>query len=352
MPCALLLALCAQLAPTRNVPLISSPEGVAALRLCCANGFTVRVDKLPAAGAGWPAVRISFAKLGEERRLLALQAPVHGVPDDAKALAVRYRLQLLQGDPPRLALVLFEKGGGAWFKLGGRLTAQADFATARVSLKSLRPAAFSQDQSGALERELVERAWLGLVADGPTRGTLEISDASFTTEPYVPPEPLRITGDGPGTWQVVQDPAVRSTLSTPPEGPVGKPCMKFDFTLPGGRHMYALPQVRIPDADLEGYRALRFTYKAVLPAGISGLLVTLSEPSGAQYEAIPYPPASADWTTVTLPFTSFRLGAWTKDPNGVFDTEDITTVVIGVHGTAAGPGGSGTIWVTDVQLVP
>jgi hypothetical protein len=193
---------------------------------------------------------------------------------------------------------------------------------------------------------------VGLTIDGPAEGVLEISDVRFTREPYKPTKSLRITGDGPGVWSVGKDPAVEATLTTPNEAPGGKACMKFEFKVPGGRHMYAIPSTPVPDTELDGYRALRFTYKAALPDGIKGLLVTVGEHGGGQFYADPPPPASAEWTTVTIPFASLKFAPWSKDPNGRFDLGQVDRVMIGTHGTASGKGGPGVICVTDVELIP
>jgi hypothetical protein len=116
--------------------------------------------------------------------------------------------------------------------------------------------------------------------------------------------------------------------------------------------MYAIPSTPVPEQGLEGYRALRFTYKASLPAGIKGLLVTLGEHGGGQYFADPAPPASADWTTITIPFENFKKAGWAKDTNEKLDLDQVDRLMIGVHGTASGAGGGGCIWVTDIEFVP
>jgi hypothetical protein len=127
--------------------------------------------------------------------------------------------------------------------------------------------------------------------------------------------------------------------------------MKLEFTFPGGKHMYCVPATPVPEVELEGYVGLRFTYKAALPPGIEGLLVMLGE-SGGQFPADPAPPPSDDWTTVTLLFSDFELGSWSKDDNGQLDPNKVSSVHIACHGAATGAGGPGTIWATDIEFVP
>jgi hypothetical protein len=327
-------------------------SGLEGFRLAASGGMTVKLEG--PGGAAGDALRLTFDKPGEERRLLALAAPLplKGDASTTKAVEVTYRLSLEAGQPPRLALVAWEKGGGVWHKVAGEPLTVGEVASARLSVASLNQTVFSQDASGALEWNNLEELWLGVVIDGPARGTLEIRQARFTSEPYRPTKPLRVTGDGAGQWSVVNDPAAQCLVSIRDEGPGGKPCMRFDFTFPGHRHMYALPVVPLPPADLEGYRGVQFTYKATIPPGIRGLLVTLWEQGGAQYEGFPYPPPSDDWVTVTMPFSDFKLAGWTKDDNGRLDLDRLTNMVIGVHGTADADVGTGTIWVCDIEFVP
>jgi len=320
-------------------------------------GFQAELETVPNADEGRPAWQATFVKTGEERRLLALEGQLEASPIGVKALVLRYRLTLTQGEALRPAVVVFDQEGGSWYKVGGTPLEVGGFMDCRLSVAALRPTAFSPSSGRAaplsrLDWNQVARVWVGVVVDGPAQGSIALSEARFTDEPYRPTQPLRVTGEGVGKWSVSQDPAVQSTLTTPNEGPEGQPCMKYEFTLPGGRHMYAIPHTPVVARDLEGYTALRFTYKATLPEGIKGLLVTLWERGGAQYMADPPPPPSAEWTTITLPLDQFTLGGWTKDDNGQFDLETLTTVAIGCHGTAQGEGGSGTIWATDVELVP
>lgn len=339
-----------------SAPLSHGPAGIQGLKLVPVGDVTVRLERARNAD-GAPAVVVAFKKEIGTRRFVALEARPATVPAAAKALELRVRLRLTRGTLPRLAMLLFERGGGAWFKIAPLPVAAAgsaagEFAEARVSLGALREAGFSTDPSGRLERGNVEKVWVGLVLDGPAEGSFELGRARFTDEPYRPARPYRITGDGPGKWSVGKDAAVRATLSTSDEAPGGRACMKFEFRFPGSAHMYAVPTTPVSGWDPEGYRALRFTYRASLPPGISGLLVMLIEREGAQYLVDPPPPASEKWTTVTIPFERFRLGGWSTDANGRLDLAEVASVAVAAHGTASGTGGEGTIRVTDVEFVP
>ncbi|MCS6861648.1 MAG: hypothetical protein NZT92_15170 [Abditibacteriales bacterium] len=318
------------------------------LRLVAVNGVTAQRQQV---GGG---VKVTFNKTGEERRFLALEAQPRGNLSGVKALVLRCRVNLAGGQPPRLAMKVFERGGGVWFKVGQPI-AVGQVAESRLSITGLRLAEFSEDANGQMDWDKVGKVWVGLVVDGKVSGSFEIHAAQFTRAPYTPHQPLRITGDGAGVWSVMQDPAVQSKLTTPNEGPNGKPCMKFEFTLPGGRHMYTLPTVSVPEAELDGYRGLQLTYKATLPAGnplLQGLLVLLHERDGSQYYASPAPPPAADWRTLLIPFASFTLGEWSRDENGRLDVDQIAAVSIGVHGTALEAGGSGVIYAADVVFAP
>ena len=64
------------------------------------------------------------------------------------------------------------------------------------------------------------------------------------------------------------------------------------------------------------------------------------------------PGPSTQWRTLALPYSAFKLAAWTPDPNSRFDPETLTTVWVGIHGTASGEGGPGWIEVAMIELVP
>jgi hypothetical protein len=334
-----------------NVPVGGGAAGIEGLKLVPTSGVTAKLQTVANTDGDRAALKIAFAKTGDERRLLVVSAPLHGNPAGAFAVALRCRLTLDKETPARLAVVLRDREGDAWYKIGSQAAGPGAFADGRLSLRSLQAAAFN-DPAVKFDWAKIQTVWLGLVIDGPAQGSFEISDARFSSEPFHPPAPLHITGDPMAPWNVGNDPAVQYQTAIANEGPDGKPCARTAFVFPLGRHMYMLPSTPLPAADLEGYTALRFSYKAVLPEGIKGLLVTLWERGGGQYEEQNYPPPSAEWTTVTLPFDSFHVAGWSKDDNNHFDTEDISTVMIGVHGAASGGDGKGTIWVTDVELVP
>jgi hypothetical protein len=336
-----------------NLPLGGGPAGIEGLKLVPTSGVTAKTEVVPAADQGKGALKVTFAKTGDERRLVALESRLTGKALLAKSLVLRYRLTLKSGNAtPRLAVVLWDDAGGSWFKVAGQSAAEGNFADGCISLASPRRTAFSETPDAAILWDRVQRVWLGLVMDGPAEGTFEISQPRLTSEVYRPTQPIQVTGEGIGQWSVGQDPKVTSKLTTPNEGPQGQPCMKYEFTLPGGSHMYAIPSVGTIPADFEGYAAIRFAYKAIIPAGINGLLVCVGEADGTQYFADPPPPASPEWTDVTIPFSKFKFATWTKDENEQLDLSQVNRVFIGCHGVPAGTGGPGLIMATDIEFVP
>ncbi|NCO42588.1 MAG: hypothetical protein AUJ96_02630 [Armatimonadetes bacterium CG2_30_66_41] len=314
------------------------------------SGLTARLE---ATRQGTPdAVRIVFDKDDPQRRMLFVRAKPTGAAPGARAVAFRYRLQLDRPARARFAALVREADGESWVKVARPAELATEWTVARVSVAAMRPTDFSPLASGTIEWGTVRWVCLGLVLDGSAKGTLEISEARLTDEPQHPTAPLRLTGEGPGAWTLHKDAAAQGTLTTPNEGPVGQPCLKVEFTFPGGRHMFCTNSLPMPSVDLEGYRALRLTYKATPPPGISGLLVLLSEDSGACYRADPMPTPSAEWKTSTIPLDQFRLAEWTQDPDGTLDMEKVVSVWVGAHGVAAGAGGAGTLSVCDLELVP
>jgi hypothetical protein len=219
----------------------------------------------------------------------------------------------------------------------------------RVPLgKPFQPALFSAGEQEAVDWTQVERVWVALLVDGPARGSLELTRAVFTDEPFRPDSPLAIRG----TWESSHDPAVQDRIALENSGPGGGPTISYTFTMPGGRHMYATARVPVQVEELEGYSALRFTYRTELPEGINGLLVMLMEADGTQYVAEPAPADSADWTTATIRFDQFRRGGWSNDENDRLDLNEVRHAAIGLHGTAKPQSASGKIVVAGVEFVP
>ncbi|MBN1343705.1 MAG: hypothetical protein JXQ73_13540 [Phycisphaerae bacterium] len=324
-----------------------------------------------------PLPMLFFSKKGSDRRLVPLEIERPELSADTRAIELEYELFMMEGREPKLALLLFDKQGGAWLEIRqqpllahyykereedvkaewARRQAHPDSrdmmsSKARLPLNSLRRAAFSGSETTEIDWSQVDRAWIGMILDDPALGGISIESAKFTTEPFRPTKPMPVVFESKDVWAVGKDPSVQAELTTPNEGPSGKQCMRFDFTFPIGRHMYALPMMPLSEAEYDGYAALRFTYKATLPAGIDGLLVTLFEQDGGQYVAKPPPPASQEWRTVTIPLKDFKLGEWSRDGNARFDPGTINRLSIGLHGSARSGSGKGAILVTDIEFVP
>ena len=350
---ALLLAALALSAtvPTQtvNVPVGGGSAGIDDLKLVQLGGIEAKLDRVADADAGKPALKVSFKKADEPRRLVALEGRPAKSAAGAKALIARYRLTLKTGEA-RLALVTWDASGNAWYRTGSEPAKTGAFTDGRVAAGSPRPASFNQEPALEFSWDDIERVWVGLVIDGAAEGTFELSAARLTDEPYRAAEPLVLKFADTKLWGVGQDPAVTSELTVANEGPNGEPCTKLAFTFPGGKHMYLVPSMALPQSDLEGYSALEITYQAQLPPGIQGLLLMLGE-SGGQFMVEPMPAPSEKWITATIPFADFKLGAWSKDDNGVLDLDRVQNIMIGTHGASTG-GGPGLIMVSDVRFVP
>lgn len=315
------------------------------LQIASTSGFTA------ACKPGADGLAITFKKTGDERRFLAVQGVPAGSPAGAKAAEISYRLDLTSGDAPRAAVLVYQKDGGSWYKIAANPVALATSATTRVSVAALQPTAFSNGTDKQVNWDQVDRLWAGFVFDGPAEGKLSISGVRLLDQTALPTQPLRLTGSGPGTWTSGQDPAVKVKLTAAPEGPEGKQCMKFEFNVPAGKHMYAIPSTNVTAEDLEGYSALRFKYRAQIPAGMR-VLVTLGETDGVSYFAEPPAPWSSDWAEMTIPLSQFKWASWgQKDTEDKVNLSRLTNVQIGSHGVPA-QAGDGSIMVCDVELVP
>jgi hypothetical protein len=321
--------------------------GISELTAPAVAGVTVSTKRLSGQAPDALVMRLSFESAGDERRIAALEGVPSGLVEGARVLALRCRLRMRDGTAPTLVMVVFEHDGGVWYRTS---TPPADlFGEIRLPLqKTFSRALFASDTDENVRWDQVDRVWIALLIDGPASGDFDVSRAIFTSEPFKPTSPLAISGK----WDAAHDRAVRGQIATPNEGPGGGPCMKYAFELPGGRHMYAIPRLPASAEELDGYSALRFTYKADLPEGISGLLVMLIEADGTQYCADRAPPAATDWKTVTIPFGKFHRGGWSADENNRLDLNDVSHIAVGMHGTAKAANASGVIMVSDVQFAP
>ncbi|MBN2450217.1 MAG: CIA30 family protein [Lentisphaeria bacterium] len=331
----------------------------ASLPVCCAvdfgklepvamSGVTTQLTRM-APDQGGSALRVAFRKSGDERRFLALQTQPTTPLGAFKALDVSCRIQAPDPLVLRPAVLLYENGGGAWFRSGRPVAPTGDFRGFRMPLMGMRQTAFSADASGELEWDKVDRIWVGFVADGAGEGAFEIAKLVLTSEAYRPTEAVPIFRPQPSAWHVSADPAVKSRMAAAEAD--GVACLASTFTFPGGRHMYFVPNQSVEEMEYSAYEGLRFTYKARVPDGINGLLVSVHE-NGGQFHIDPPPTASGEWTTIVVPWSRFKLGGWSRDDNDRLDPDAIRQISFGVHGTAAGTGGEGEIVLKAVEVVP
>ncbi|MCC6626164.1 MAG: hypothetical protein IT340_02055 [Chloroflexi bacterium] len=329
-------------------PLGDGAAGLGGLDLPALPGVTATLTKAPAEGG--ETLQLKFSKPTPERRLVAWQAKVAGNFAFARSLDLRVRLTGVPTEAARLATVLFQRDGGVHYKIAAGALTAGDWQALRLSLTNPREAAFSQDASGRLEWDGLERVWLGVVIDGPANGTLELSRAVWTSELPAAAAPVTIPLGQPADWNLGHDPAVIAKSSLVNEGPNGEPVMRFDFTFPQGSHMWLVPGLTLKLNDVEGYRALRYTYKTQLPKG-PNLLFGIAEAAGGQYVIDPPLAPSETWKTHEQPLAGLKLGAWSKDADGAFSLEPGVALQCGLHGTA-NPGGPGVIWIAKLELLP
>ncbi|NUP99667.1 MAG: hypothetical protein HUU35_07425 [Armatimonadetes bacterium] len=338
---ALTLAAAVTAQETRTQPLGGGPAGVERLALVPLGGLEAALQP----GAG---LKVTFQKEGPERRLLALEATPAGDLTFAKALELSYRISGLEPQAARLAVVFHEADGGVRYKLGPAPTIGAP-ATSRISLAEPREALFSADASGKFETDRIARVWVGLTIDGPAAGTLEITRAVLTNEPYRPTGPLLLDLGKPEQWGISKESGVTAKITCPAEGPAGQPVYRLDFTFPATAHQWVVPSLPWRAENLEGYRALRLTYKVTAPAG-PNLLLALAEPDGSTYVIDPPPAISTDWKTIEVPLAQLKLASWTKDEDSSLLLDGVA-VQLGIHGQPKPPG-AGSLWVAEVALVP
>jgi len=293
---------------------------------------------------------INFSKLGKERRLLLLET-IQPQVSKAKSVDIRYRLRLVRGGRLKFAVLVHGDAGEVWFKIAQPVEIVGEEVDWRIPLSGLKPAAFSTAQTDP-DMTKIRKLQVGLVLDGVCEGIWEIESISLSSEPFKPTKPIVVLISPQAKLSLAHDPAAKAKTEIVKEGPEGKWCWKTEFVIPGGRHMYVLPSISLPDADLTGYSGLQLTYKANLPSGIKALLVILVEHDGSHYYTDRIATPSGEWRTLVIPFSEFRLGGWSQDENGRLDLDQIGSVIVGMHGTTSESEGRGSIWVASIAFVP
>ena len=318
------------------------------LRAAPGFGANLAIRSMDGATPSESATRLTFENRLSERRMAAIAGTPAGKIEGTRALAFDYRLAMQTDSLPPIVALFLENDGGAWYRISKAKGTRNEFGAVRLPLKgTFNRAMFAEDTDETIQWDQVERVWLGLLTDGPASGVLEVRHVRFTDEPFQPDTPAAL-----GTsWDIAQDSAIQSKLNPAAKGPNGATIMEYRFDLPGSRHMYAMARTPVDVEELDGYSGLKFTYQAELPKGIDGLLVMLIESDGTQYRAVPAPQASKEWQTITIPFDKFERGSWSKDENDRLDLDEVSSVAIGMHGTATA-GASGIIHVAEVQFVP
>ncbi len=291
---------------------------------------------------------VGFVKTGDERRLLAFEAPL--VCDGQIVSANCPHSILLERGTARLTLVAYEKDGDTWFKQTG--SAYPSTYETGMSLAEMTRASFCVGEGKDIDWEQVHRIAVGLVLEGCARGSFALRPARLSDQAYRASQPFTLKAPASRQWQHAADPAANVRLTTPSEGPEGASCWRFDFAFPGGRHMFAVPTTPIEDVEVSAYQALEIEYTAQLPEGIPGLLLMLIEHDGTQYFAEPTPPPSGEWKQLSVPFENFRRGGWSKDENDRLDLDGVASIAVGVHGVAKPTRAEGTVRVSRLRLLP
>jgi len=324
--------------------------------LCASQDLLSKWHVVPAAGlnVSWKQTKdglvISFTKSGKERRLLLLETTTADIAK-AKSISLHYRLKLVKGEQPKFAILAYGSAGEVWFKISQPPQATKGEVEWGLPLAGLRPTAYSIAPTEP-DMKKVRRLQLGLALDGMCEGVWEIKHIALSTELLRPSIPLVIPISPQLRLSLAHDPLAKAKTEIVKDGQDEKWCWKTEFVIPGGRHMYILPSIPMPDVDLTGYKGLQLSYRATLPSGIKALLIILVEQDGSHYYTDWLATPSEEWRTLTIPFSEFRLGGWSKDENNQLDLDQIGSLIVGMHGTTKAPEGKGSIWVAAIAFVP
>jgi hypothetical protein len=333
-----------------SIPICCNKDAFTPLTPPALAGATLAVERAMDPAAAAPKVTVAFTKPGEERRFLALETiPLKPLPAyQAIELTFSARAEGVTLIP---AVMLYERGGAVWFRSGRPLDGKDGQTTLRLALTGMRQATFSTNAGAEVAWDQVDRLWFGFLADGQGQGSFAITSIVLTSEPYRPTAPATVFEPDTARWTVTADPAVKKEL-TAAKDDQDRALVRIAFTFPGGRHMYLIPSQPVPDIDFADYAGLRFTYQATPPQGLDKLLICVNQ-GGNQFVADATAPANGDWQSVVIPFDSFKIAAWSNKPKDTkLAVSDIASITVGIHGTAAAPGGDGQILIRGIELVP
>ena len=319
-------------------------------RIVPRNGIETRLCAPSEAEEG--TLSVVFEKADHVRRMVTMAVSTPSNMAEGRVLTVDGELRLSEGEAPRLCAVLFGRQGQRWIRKGGEVQPGEGRRSYPISAARMQSAAFAENPAEAFSWQQVERIWLGLVFDGPAKGVWHVQGVRLTNDPPPALVPVSLTHGGVMGWKLHHNSAAKAEMAASEAGPGGTPGLSVRFTFPGGRHMYCTCSLAVSAEQPELYRAVRLTYRASVPQGITGILFGMAEDSGALYLAATAPAPSAEWRTLTLPYDALKRAGWTRDPNGRLDPETLTMVWVGTHGTAAGEGGAGQIEVASIELVP
>lgn len=333
-----------------SIPICCNKDAFSPLAPPALAGATLEVERAMDPAAAAPKVTVAFTKPGDERRFLALETTPLKPLAPYQAIELTFSAKA-EGVTLLPAIMLYERGGAVWFRSGRPLDGKDGQTTLRLALTGMRQAAFSTNAGEEVAWDQVDRLWFGFLADGKGQGSFAITSIVLTSEPYRPTAPVTVFEPDAARWSVTADPAVKKELAAIKDEQ-GRPQIKLAFTFPGGRHMYLVPSQPVPLVDLGAYAGLRFTYKATPPQGIDKLLVCVNQ-GGNQFVADATAPANGDWQSVVIPFDRFKIAAWSGKPKDTkLAVDAIDSITVGIHGTAAAPGGDGEILIRDIELVP
>jgi len=297
-----------------------------------------------------PNPQMRFAKDGPERRLLPMECSVPIGLAPFRSLWAQYDLSLENEGKSYLVFSAWS-GSNMWYQMGPRPLVTGRDQSVRIPIEGLRPAQFNDSTLEEGIPASFERVWVGLVLEGENSGSWWLRSAKLESAAYRAERPFDLPGLAIERWQVGKDPLVHFEMSKKTVDANGKEAVHFDFVFPRGKHMYVTPWLSFSPGQLVGYASFSLTYQASLPKGIEGLLIMLGERNGCQYYADPAPRECGEWRTVNIPFSAFRLGAWSRDPNERLDLSEVNKVYVACHGIATEEG-QGTIRVREVLFLP
>lgn len=280
---------------------------------------------------------LTFAKAGNERRMVAVEIPVEGLTNVYKSLNATVNLKFDKELECRPVVYLRERESGrVWISSGIQLEAGTSQKIGVCLLaKRMRLLRYMQIKGESPEFDIskINQVSFGLLVDGVGEGELSIAALSLSESSIRATKPHVLELIPAKNWRGGADKAVKNIKYLDIKDGNDR-VVRTEFTFPQNAHMFFLPTMHFPEFNYGMYSGIRLTYRAQLAPRLSNLLV-MAQGTGGAYVFSGVKP-TAEWKTVDLPFDACKGAGWLKQVKGKpLPVDSLMGLTVGCHGNAS-----------------